>query len=106
MKDILNYKRFYKSTSIKNNIDKLVDEEINKGFFHLVGYSQDMDNFLNVVEIDLIQEGFLSQLKKYCDLSYGVMKVFEGMSVFYKDIIEDKMVSYNKFNKNYSIVNN
>lgn len=106
MKDVLNYKRFYKSTNIKTNVDKLVKEELGKGFYRLVGYSNEMDNFLNAVELDLIQEGFLSQYKKYCNNIYGLLKVFEGMNVFEKGIIEDKMVGYTKIDTNYSIVNN
>ena len=61
MSNILNYKRLYKSLDIKKNVDKLTNEELKNGFLKLIGYSNDMNNFINAVELDLLQEGFLSQ---------------------------------------------
>lgn len=106
MYDILNYKRFYKGSKIKYNVVKLTEEELDKGFVKLVGYSNEMDNFLNAVELNLLQEGFLNQLKKYCNKIFGVFKVFDGMDIHIKKIIEDKMVVYSDMNNiKYEIVN-
>lgn len=104
MSDILNYKRYYKGSSIKKNVDKLTLEELDKGFLRLIGYSNEMDNFLNAVELDLLQEGFLSQLKKYCNKKFGVIKIFDGMEIYHNRIIEDKMIAYNNITEQYKIV--
>lgn len=104
MSDTLNYKRYYKGSSIKKNVDELTSEELDKGFLRLIGYSNEMDNFLNAVELDLLQEGFLSQLKKYCNKKFGVIKIFDGMEIYHNRIIEDKMIAYNNITEQYKIV--
>ena len=106
-KDLLNYKRFYKGSMIKSNVDELTKEELEKGFYHLIGYSEEMDNFLNAEEIDLLQEGFLYQLKNFCNHKFGLFNIFHGMELTNQRLIEDKMIFYNNVNTNkVSIVTN